>query len=338
LLSSLAAYSQVVDSLPRYEQESSIVTKEELQLSHDWFNNIIAGNPERASWIGEWISSAVPFSFQYDAVDSVNLLKKWRLEKGESRSGEGGITQDLSWTDPSTGLRTSWHIKRFTDYPAVEWVLTFENRGTKDTPILENIQALDLRLNHSGSGEYMVHGVNGGRSLPDDLTPYAIQLPAHDLWRKRTQLGGDFPSSNRHLPFFNLESPDGRGVLIGVGWSGNWLTRLEVNDSQLQVRTGLKATHFVLRPGEGVRSRNIPNGSEPARAAPTFAWNCRKRASGSSPVSIISQMTRVLAVIGRMAQPVSARSRPTARVSPKANTSQVSIRCGMRLRNATPAW
>lgn len=257
LLSSLAAYSQVVDSLPLYEQESGIVTRKELQLSQDWFNNIIAGNPERASWIGEWVSSAVPFSFQYDAVDSVNLLKKWKLEKGESRSDEGRIAQDVSWTDPSTGLRAGWHIKRFTDYPAVEWTLTFENRGTKDTPILENIQALDLRLNHSGPGEYMVHGVNGGRSLPDDMTPFALLLPAHDLWRKRTQLGGDFPSSNRHLPFFNLESPDARGVLIGVGWSGNWLARLEVNGSQLQARTGLKTTHFVLRPGERIRSPRI---------------------------------------------------------------------------------
>jgi alpha-galactosidase len=251
------AYCQIAENLRPNDQESGIVTKQEIRLSQDWFESIVTGNQDRSSWVGQWVSSAVPFSFQYAGADSRSFLKNWKLEKGEQTNSDTAVARGLSWTDSSTGLRVGWEVKRFTDYPAVEWLLTFENQGKQDTPILENIQPLDLRLNHTGPGEYVVHGVAGGRSMPDDMTPYAIQLPAHDLWRRRTQLGGDFPSSNRYLPFFNLESPDGRGVLIGVGWSGNWLARIEVEDSQVQARAGLKTSHFVLHPGERVRTARI---------------------------------------------------------------------------------
>ena len=251
-LSLSAAYAQIRSSLRPTEQESGIVTKKEMQVSDAWFNTIVASNQRHEPWLEGWVSTAPPFSFQYKGLDSGALLSKWKLEEKD----ESGA-HELSWADASTGLHTVFHIRKFQDYPAVEWVLTFENRGTKDTPVLENIQPLDLRLNHSGPGDYVVHGVNGGRSMPDDLTPYAIPLPADDLWRKRTQLGGDFPSSNRHLPFFNLESPDGRGVLVGVGWSGNWLSKLEVDGSELRAQSGLKTTHFVLHPGERVRTPRI---------------------------------------------------------------------------------
>src|SRR5690349_12986152 len=70
-----SAYGQIVDGLPAEQQESGIVTKKELQLSQEWFDGIAAGNPERTSWIGQWVSSAVPFSFQYGGADSATLLK-----------------------------------------------------------------------------------------------------------------------------------------------------------------------------------------------------------------------------------------------------------------------
>src|SRR5947209_19075251 len=82
-----AAYSQVVDSLPADEQESGIVTTKELQFSQEWFDSVIAGNPERTSWIGEWVNSALPFSFQYGGADSATLLKSWKFESAEQNSG-----------------------------------------------------------------------------------------------------------------------------------------------------------------------------------------------------------------------------------------------------------
>src|SRR6266478_4494565 len=116
-LSLSTAFSQIRDSLSVTEQESGIVTKKEMQLSEAWFKTIVESNQQREPWLDKWLSTALPFSFQYNGVDSGTLLSKWKLEKNDN-SG----TQDLSWTDASTGLHAVWHVQRFQDYPAVEWV------------------------------------------------------------------------------------------------------------------------------------------------------------------------------------------------------------------------
>ena len=51
-----------------------------------------------------------------------------------------------TWTDPQTGLQVEWQVTRFADFPAVEWVLWFNNSGSADTAIIENVLAADLSL------------------------------------------------------------------------------------------------------------------------------------------------------------------------------------------------
>src|SRR3954468_15921553 len=131
------AHGEIRDVLRPTEQESGIVTREEMQLAEAWFNTVVATSGQREPWLDKWLSTNLPFSFQYDGTDSGALLPKWKLEE----SGGGGARQ-LSWTDPATGLHAVLSIRKSAGYPAVEWVLTFENRGTKDTPVLENIQPL----------------------------------------------------------------------------------------------------------------------------------------------------------------------------------------------------
>ena len=63
--------------------------------------------------------------------------------------------------------------------------------------------------------------------------------------------------SRHDLPFVNIETPDGRGVIVGIGWTGNWGGRLRVTGNELTARVGLKGTHFVLYPGEQVRTARI---------------------------------------------------------------------------------
>ena len=198
---------------------------------------------------GRVAGAQLPFSFIYAGADSSAFLKNWKLERG---------AQESSWTDPETGLRVTWRWKRFDGYPAVEWVLVFENRGTKDTPLISEVQALDLRLNHARIGlRYHVDGANGGRSLPDDMQPFTSRVPSPDTNAREVQLGGNFPSSSRHLPFFSIETPESRGVGVGIGWSGNWLARMRVDGTQMQARAGLKETNLVLHPGETIRSPRI---------------------------------------------------------------------------------
>ena len=78
-----------------------------------------------------------------------------------------------------TGLKVTWHIKRFLDYPAVDTLLTFENTsGGNDTALVEDVQNVHLKMNHSQPGKtYTVHGAHGGRCGLDDLMPFSRAVP-----------------------------------------------------------------------------------------------------------------------------------------------------------------
>ena len=248
----------VLDKLPPHQAESGCVTQRELLLAERWVDAVCSREDDAPDeWLDAWLSAALPFSFCYGGQDGADLADQWQVEVKDGPADGDEFRRELVWTDEVTGLRLTCELKRFTAFPAVEWVLTFENLGADDTLIIENIQALDLGLRHSQEGQpYTVHGLAGGRSLPDDMVPFSQQLPS-GARQKEMALGGAHPSSNRHLPFFNLASPEGRGVLVGVGWSGNWSAAIGVEDTELRARAGLKEARFVLRPGERVRMPRI---------------------------------------------------------------------------------
>jgi alpha-galactosidase len=64
-------------------------------------------------------------------------------------------------------------------------------------------------------------------------------------------------SSNERLPFFNLDTNESRGVLVGLGWTGAWQAEMGRAGGALRARAGLPATRFRLRPGEQVRMPRV---------------------------------------------------------------------------------
>ena len=258
--------SRVVDVLPAHQSESGIVTRKELGLAEDWVHQVASVRNEDPPWLDGWLRTALPFSFQYGGESSSSLLSEWQLNKGEVKVESNRTLQQLVWSDEATGLRLTWELTRFVNFPAAEWVLWLENTGARDTLILEDIQALDLRLNSPQNNQpYVVHGALGGRSKSDDLMPFSeALLPYGSGATRRIELGlaprhlqGRSESSNNHLPFFNVETPDNRGLMVGVGWSGIWRAHLNVTDTECRVQAGLKETHFLLQPGEKVRTPRI---------------------------------------------------------------------------------
>ena len=200
----------VFDVLPAHQSESGLVTANELRVTEEWTTRLLAGGSAGSGWLEGWLGTATPFSFRYGDASSSTLLGGWQLAQGESKVDSDRVFQELVWSDPATGLRVIWEVTRFVDFPALEWVLKFENTGSENTAILEDIQALDLRLHSSQAGQaYVVHGALGGRSKPDDMAPFSqALLPYGSGATRRMELGAVGPgirerseSSNSHLPF-----------------------------------------------------------------------------------------------------------------------------------------
>jgi alpha-galactosidase len=237
-----------VPALAPYQQESGLVTEKELAQSKAWFEALLTRRP---GWLDEWAGTGLPFSFNLDGKAISSLLENWKFS---SASKSDGLERELSWTEPDSGLQLIWQVRRFSDWPAIEWMLTFKNTGSKDTGIISEVQSLNLLLNRSRNESYTVRAAYGGRSFSDDMIPLAWQLPSPNHGMTEIELGDDFPSSNNKLPFFNIECPQERGVMVAVGWSGRWRARVQVEETDLKIQAGLSRTHFLLHPGESVRS------------------------------------------------------------------------------------
>jgi len=227
--------------------ESGAPTAADMLTAEKWFDSVTSTG--KTEYQDGWLQTALPFSFRYGDRESDDFLKDRNVSAGSTPE-----SRTLVWQDSQTGLEVKWEIRHIADFPAVGWVLRLKNTGSKDTPLIEAMNALRLKLNSSLSGKaYTVYGANGGRSRPDDMAPVTWHSgPGSESWT----LGGTY-SSNEHLPFWNVETPDGQGVAGGFGWSRQWIANFNAKGSELTMLAGLKECSTVLRPGEEIRSPSI---------------------------------------------------------------------------------
>jgi alpha-galactosidase len=192
------------------------------------------------------------FSFTYDGKPSTELLKTWELKRSSQKLDDRRTQHTLTYTDPTTQLELRCVGIEYSDYPTVEWTLYFKNTGEKDTPILENIQALELRLKRSqDQAEFVLHHNVGSPCTPRDYAPIDTALgPAAKM-----QIGAAGGRSvNTDMPYFNLEW-GGQGMIVVVAWTGQWTSEWVRDDAVgLSVSSGQEKTHFKLLPGEEVRT------------------------------------------------------------------------------------
>jgi alpha-galactosidase len=137
------------------------------------------------------------------------------------------------------------------DFPTVEWKVYFKNTGTSATPIIENIQALELELKRDANGEFLLHHNIGSPADGNDYGP--LETPLGPRATKRIGGAGGRPT-NADWSYFNLAWP-GEGLIVAVGWPGQWAAEFARDDARgLHLRAGQELTHFKLMPGEEVRS------------------------------------------------------------------------------------
>ncbi|MBU3665452.1 MAG: hypothetical protein FGM15_06190 [Chthoniobacterales bacterium] len=228
-------------------------------------------------------TAAFPFSFLYGGRPSSDLLGKWTRTLTEVQPDPSCRVRTLTLADPETGLTIEARITLYLDVPGVDWVLRFTNRGNRDTPILEELCALDSTLplpSPSTVADEPVVGLMGldGASPP----PTKAHAPEPVLRRLRGSFGGpvydlseftplddplpvgakvswqprDNRSSFQAFPFFTLDWGRG-GVVTALGWTGQWTATVERRDQALRVCAGLRNLRLSLKPGESIRSPRV---------------------------------------------------------------------------------
>jgi len=227
--------------------------------------DVCSVGPEEMKVARKWGSTHLgklpPFSFIYDGRFSGDFLKNWTFEQSSRALDDRRTERALNYTDPASGLNVRVVAVEYQDFPVVEWTIYFKNEGSSDTPIIENIRALDLKVTRRdlvkgseaspSSANPLLHYNIGSPTRSDDYRPLVAELTPNSV--KRVATSGGRPC-NDHMPFFNLEWA-GCGLIIAVGWPGQWAAEFSRKGSdEVRVCAGQEVTHFRLHPGEEVRS------------------------------------------------------------------------------------
>ncbi len=221
----------------------------ELNESHRWAAANFAGDSQ-TPW-GPF------FSFSYDDKPSSELLKTWQFRRTSRNLDENRIEYSLAWSDPKTKLAVRCVGIEYRDFPNVEWTLYFKNLGDTDSPILTDIQAIDVQLQRkpatgSDEGEFLLHHSDGSRTLSSDYQPRATVLgPGAE--KRVGAIGGR--STGGDFAYFNLALSGKEGLIVAIGWPGQWAGQF-VRDhaDHLQVRMGQELIRCKLLPGEEIRT------------------------------------------------------------------------------------
>ncbi len=214
---------------------------------------------------GEDIEAKWPFSFVYGGRSSDVLLSAWD-RRVEVEAIEGGQRRSLFLTDPATKLEVHAVATAFTDSPGVDWTIHFTNKGDADTPVLEQVRALDASFLCDPGSTATFHSLRSTGGV-DDWLPFSEPLAPG---QRRAFAPNAGRSSAGACPFFNVQW-NGGGALVGIGWTGQWAAAVENRDGTVALQAGTQNLHIALHPGESIRMPRILllrwSGDDPARAS-----------------------------------------------------------------------
>jgi len=235
----------------------------------DWADARVVLADGRTVWLGDLPTSGIYgsysrtygtepfFSFTYDGKPSAELLPKWSLDRKSQPLDAQRTRHTLSYSDAKTGLAVRCEGIEYRDFPTLEWTLYFKNTGDKETPILSDIQALDTHLVRmpgpsTPDTEFRLHHNVGSPCARNDYQPLETSL-SPGVTKRITAAGGR--STNSDLSYFNLQRGANEGLIVVVGWPGQWGAQFtRDNENHLHICAGQELTHFKLLPGEEVRT------------------------------------------------------------------------------------
>ena len=201
------------------------------------------------AWTSRWLSSpsSVPVSFVLGDKAVAGIPADWKPVSERRRIDANIIETVFEGREAKSGLRLRVVCAEYLDYPVVEWVAWFTNTGSRPTPIISDILALDGAL--AGSSPVLCH-CNGDFFSPEGYTQQETPLPEYRSLRFSPEGGRP---CDRAFPYYRVVFKGG-GLSIAIGWPAQWSASFEGLDGGIHVRAGQEKTHLRLLPGETIRT------------------------------------------------------------------------------------
>ena len=194
-----------------------------------------------------------PFSFVYGGEHSQQFIRKWRHSIEKKGEIDGVAEYVVTYSDKTTGLKVDCSIKGFQEFGAVEWVLYFTNTGSENTPQITQVKTVDYTALSVKSGDFKVLHALGSNHDRADFRPMLTSVTEAQPLSMSPVSGRS--SDTSAFPFFNVVTPDSKGIVVAVGWTGTWFADLTAPSvKSINLAAGMKRMDLHLYPNETIRT------------------------------------------------------------------------------------
>ena len=164
------------------------------------------------SWTGHFFSAPenLPVSFLYDGKRVTGIPSGWAPVSQERRIDANIIEAIFEGNDVTTGLNVRVECLKYLDYPVVEWTAWLTNTGSRPTPLIRDILALDAAFEGASA---QVYHCNGDFNSEEGYTPQETPLPDGGALTLAPQGGRPCDGA---FPYVRIGF-DGCGLTLAVG-------------------------------------------------------------------------------------------------------------------------
>ncbi len=201
--------------------------------------------PEQTAkqWIQEQIEKNTLFSFSYDDTPYEEHIRKWNKTVEETESG-------WTVTYKKDGVVAWSEITFDEESAALEWTNYFKNEGSTDSPVIQDILAIDSCVVIANP---IFTTTEGNDALPTDFQPFSVDLVEKGSYSMETNGGR---SSQGAWPYFDICNGE-YGIMGAVGWTGNWKADFTHDNGKVTIQAGMQQTQISLHAGEQMRTPMI---------------------------------------------------------------------------------
>lgn len=202
--------------------------------------------------VGDFITPGL--SFLYNGVPFSELDKQ--VEP---------IADGVKYTLPD-GLILTSTLKRYPDQRVFWWVNRWENPTEHDSGLVTDLWDCDVTVPFAPDPKpctrdrqdtwepktLRIFEAKGANVEQDDYASSYVRLWEGDTFRSSCQAGC---SGQGKSPFFDINRNE-YGVLLAVGWTGQWRVQIDRMQEAVRIRSGIQYTEkgFRVRPGESFRT------------------------------------------------------------------------------------
>ncbi len=240
-----------------YEDAGKVIITDTFYPQYPEVGEYDAMKARLKKWFDESLENGNLFSAKIGADEFDKVFARMTKDVKRTVNEDGNELITATFTDEASFVEFKVEAILYGHNPSLDYVIYVSNTSsTQNTPVISKLNAIDSDFEMKSAGGYTVHTNRGSGEDIDDFKPIVEKLSLAEPKKTYNVVGGS--SSNKTgFPFFDVIGRD-EGIIMAIGWSGQWESNFEfISNSTFNIKARQQTFNAVLLPEETIRTPRI---------------------------------------------------------------------------------